>query len=289
MRFAFIAAHQAEFEVKIMCGVLNVRVCGYYAWRKRTPSQQAEANAGLLAQIRQVHRHSRQTYGSPRVHAALQAQGVVCSRKRVACLMQAAGLRGCERRRQRPVTTQAQEGNPVTPNLLNREFKAIRPNQKWLGDITYIETGEGFLYLASVEDTFSRKIVGWAMDDHMESELVERALHMALCQRQPAPGLLHHSDRGSQYTSLAYRALLAQHHLCVSMSRVGNCYDNAMKESFFATLKAECVRHPFATRAQARTAIFDYIEGWYNRQRLHSALGYLSPEQFERRHALPFL
>jgi transposase InsO family protein len=289
MRFAFIAAHQAEFEVKILCRVLDVRVSGYYAWRKRTPSQQAEANVRLLAQIRQVHTTSRQTYGSPRIHAALQMQGVVCSRKRVARLMRTAGVRGCERRRQRPVTTQAQEGDPVTPNLLNREFKATRPNQKWLGDITYIETGEGFLYLASVEDTFSRKIVGWAMDDHMESELVERALRMALCQRQPEPNLLHHSDRGSQYTSLAYRALLAQHDLCVSMSRVGNCYDNAMKESFFATLKAECVRHPFVTRAQARTVIFDYIEGWYNRQRLHSALGYLSPEQFERRHALPFL
>jgi transposase InsO family protein len=289
VKFAFIAQQAGEFEVKILCRVLNISQSGYYAWRKRMPSQRAAANAGLLAQICHVHTHSRQTYGSPRVHAALKAQGVVCSRKRVARLMHKAGLRGCERRRKRPVTTQAQPGHPVAVNVLNRNFHATKPNQKWLGDISYIETREGFLYLASVEDVFSRKIVGWAMDERLETDLVERALRMALGQRHPPAGLLHHSDRGSQYTSLAYQGLLAHRGMIVSMSRRGNCYDNAMKESFFATLKVECAHQPFATRAQARTAIFDYIEGWYNRQRLHSALGYLSPEQFERRHTLPFL
>jgi putative transposase len=171
---------------------------------------------------------------------------------------------------------------PVAANILGREFSASAPNQKWVSDITYIDTEEGWLYLAGIEDVFSRKIVGWAMDEQMETALVEQALHMALTQRQPPAGLLHHSDRGSQYASDAYRVLLAQHHIAVSMSRTGNCYDNAMKESFWATLKAECATQPFATRVQARSALFEYIEGFYNRQRLHSALGYCSPDQFEQ-------
>jgi putative transposase len=266
-----------------MCRVLEVSVSGYYTWRQRAPSPQSQANAVLTAQIRTVHTTSRQTYGSPRVHAALRAQGIRCSRKRVARLMRLQELRGGERRKQRPTTTNSQHDHPVATNLLARDFRASAPNQKWLADITYIETHEGFLYLASLEDVFSRRIVGWAMSERIDKALVEQALAMAQARRQPTTTVLHHSDRGSQYASHDYQAALARGHFTVSMSRTGNCWDNAMKESFFATLKTECATVPFATRAQARTAIFEYIEVWYNRQRLHSALGYLSPEQFERR------
>jgi transposase InsO family protein len=267
-----------------MCRVLEVSVSGYYAWRKHPPSARTEANAALVEQIRAVHAASRQTYGSPRVTAALRQQGIVCNHKRVERLMRLEGIQGCARRKRRPVTTQSRHDYPVAANILRRDFTAAAPNQKWLGDISYIDTGEGFLYLASLEDVFSRQIVGWAMAEHLEAGLVERALRMALARRQPAAGLLHHSDRGSQYASHDYRALLSQHEVIVSMSRPGNCYDNAMKESFFATLKTECASAPFATRADARTALFEYIEVFYNRRRLHSALGYLSPEQFEQQH-----
>jgi len=283
-----MAEHEAEFEVKIMCRVLEVSASGYYAWRRRTPSHREQTNRVLLEQIRRTHVASRQTYGSPRVHAALRQQDVVCSRKRVARLMRLHGLRGCDRRRRRPLTTQSCHDWPVAANVLARDFNADAPNQKWLGDISYIATHEGFLYLASLEDVHSRKIVGWAMDEGLDTSLVERALQMAFAQRKPPAGLLHHSDRGSQYASDDYRRLLAQHHVTVSMSRRGNCYDNAMKESFFATLKSECASKPFGTRAEARTVLFEYIEGFYNRQRLHSALGYLSPEQFEQRSVQPF-
>ena len=276
--------HAREFEVKIMCHVLGVSESGYYAWRQRLPNARAEANVALLAHIRRVHQDSRQTYGSPRIRAALRAQGVTCNRKRVARLMRFDHLCGCDRRKRRPTTTQSHHPYPVAANLLQQDFTAEAPNRKWLGDISYIDTLEGVLYLASLEDVFSRKIVGWAMAERMEGELVEGALRMALNRRQPATGLLHHSDRGSQYASANYRALLADHDISVSMSGVGNCYDNAMKESFFATLKTECATRPFATRTAARSAIFEYIEVFYNRQRLHSALGYRSPEQFERLH-----
>jgi putative transposase len=265
-----------------MCRVLQVSVSGYYAWRNRGASQRAQTDARLVEQMRRIHADSRRTYGSPRIQAALRQQGVMCNHKRVERLMRLHGIRGCDRRKRRPITTHSRHEYPVAANSLARDFTAEAPNRKWLGDISYIDTAEGFLYLASLEDVFSRKIVGWAMDEHMETGLVERTLHMALAQRQPADGLLHHSDQGSQYASDAYRALLEAHHITVSMSATGNCYDNAMKESFFATLKTECASQPFATRAQARTAIFEYIEVFYNRQRLHSALGYLSPEQFEQ-------
>lgn len=266
-----------------MCRVLGVSESGYYAWRKRGPSARAMANEVLLEQIRAIHRQSRQVYGSPRVHAALPAGERTVNHKRVARLMRVHGLRGRERRRRRPVTTQSKHGHPVAPNLLARDFTAEAPDRKWLGDISYIDTSEGFLYLATLEDVCSRRIVGWAMDDRMETALVARALRMALAQRQPAKGLLHHSDRGGQYAGHAYRELLDAHHIEASMSRAGNCYDNAMQESFFATLKTECADKPFPTRAAARTAIFDYIEVFYNRQRLHSSLGYLSPADFEQR------
>jgi len=268
-----------------MCRVLGVSESGYYAWRKRPPSARGEANRVLVEQIRCIHQESHQTYGSPRIRAALRAQGVVCNQKRVARLMRLYHIRGCDRRRRRRTTTQSHHRYPVAANLLQRDFTAEAPNRKWLGDISYIDTREGALYLASLEDVFSRKIVGWAMDDHMETALVERALRMALAQRQPAAGLLHHSDQGSQYASDAYRGLLAKRDIVASMSRTGDCYDNAMKESFFATLKTECATEPFATRAEARTTVFEYIEVFYNRQRLHSALGYRSPEHFERLHS----
>jgi putative transposase len=288
-KYGFIADYASAFEVKLMCRVLEVSVSGYYAWRVRRPSRREKANAGLLSEIRAIHSHSRRTYGSPRIHAALAQRGIACNHKRVERLMRLDGLRGWERRTKRPSTTQSQHDYPIAANLLNRDFSATAPNQKWLADISYIDTQEGYLYLASLEDVFSRRIVGWAMADSLETSLVERALHMALTHRQPQTGLLHHSDRGSQYASHDYQRLLAQRQMTVSMSRTGNCYDNAMKESFFATLKAECASQPFATRAAAHLAIFEFIEVWYNRQRLHSSLGYLSPQQFENRFAQPLL
>jgi len=274
-------AHEAIFQVRQMCQVLGVSRSGYYAWRKRRPGRRSEANRKLLAAIWEAHQASRQSYGSPRVHAVLRQQGIFCGKNRVARLMRANGIQGRVRRRSRPVTTRRAEGTLAAPNILSQDFTACRPNEKWVADITYIDTAEGWLYLASVLDLYSRKIVGWSMADHMETSLVEDAFHMALTRRYPAPGLLHHSDQGSQYTSLAYQHRLSQAKCQVSMSRVANCYDNAVMESFFSTLKLDCASAQFASRAQARSAIFDYIEAWYNRRRLHSSLGYLSPEQFE--------
>lgn len=282
MRYAFIADHRHEFEVRVMCRVLAVSASGYYAWCKRPASKQAQANARLVEQIRHLHQHSRQTYGYRRMTAALRLHGISYNRKRVARLMRVAQLHGCDRRKRRPRTTQAEPDAAVTANVLARAFTASAPNQKWVSDITYIDTAEGWLYLAAIEDVYSRKLVGWAMSERVDTDLVEAALRMALLHRQPPTGLLHHSDRGCQYTSARYRALLAQHHIVVSMSRAGECYDNAVPESFWATLKAECATQPFATRAQARSALFDYIEVFYNRQRLHSTLDYRSPEQFEQ-------
>ena len=283
MIYQFMAAHEEEFRIAPMCRMLGVRRSGYYAWRSRPTSPRAQANEVLLEKIRAEHQASRETYGSPRIHAALQRQGVRCGRKRVARLMRLHQIVARPRKKSRPVTTQREAGAMPAPNLLNQEFCAAVPNQKWVSDITYIETAEGWLYLASVVDLFSRKVVGWAMADHLEASLVEEAWNMALLQRQPEAGLLHHSDQGRQYTSHTYQKALAASHCQVSMSRVGNCYDNAVMESFFATLKAECATQPFATCALARTAIFEYIEAWYNRQRLHSSLGYLSPLEFERK------
>lgn len=282
MKYAFIAAHAGEYGIERMCQALEVGRSGYYAWRKRPPSQREQANQALLAQIQQEHKTSRQTYGSPRVHAALQRKGWTCSRKRVARLMRKHELVGRKRSKGRPRTTQSDPAAMVAPNRLAQDFSAEAPNCKWVTDITYIDTAEGWLYLAPVLDLYSRMVVGWAMADHMETSLVEAALGMALARRQPPLGWLHHSDRGSQYTSLAYQARLAQFHCQVSMSERGNCYDNAVMESFFSTLKTECVTGQFASHQQARTTIFEFIEVWYNRQRLHSFLGYLSPLEFEQ-------
>jgi transposase InsO family protein len=283
MRYEFIAAHEGEYGVKRMCQALEVMRSGYYAWRSRPIGEREQANRELAERIQQEHEDSRQTYGSPRIHAVLQRKGVTCGRKRVARLMRMHGIVARKPRKRHPITTQRQPGAIPAPNLLQRDFSAPAPNRKWVTDITYIDTAEGWLYLAPVLDLFSRRVVGWAMADHMETSLVEDALGMALARRHPAAGLLHHSDQGSQYTSTAYQQSLLEHHFQASMSGVGNCYDNAAMESFFATLKAECATGQFDTRSQARTAIFEYIEVWYNRQRLHSSLDYLSPVEFEEK------
>lgn len=282
MRFQFIADHQHEFPIRRMCRVLKVSASGFYAWQQRPPSARKVANDKLLSQIKRVYTESRGTYGSPRVHAALAAQGVSCGLHRVARLMQKYSVRAKGKRRYKR-TTNSRHAYSVAPNLLNREFTAKRPNKKWVGDITYIPTGEGWLYLAVVMDLYSRQVVGWAMADHMRQELTLMALNMALSQRRPKPGLLHHTDRGRQYAATKYQAVLQQHQVQVSMSRSGNCYDNAPMESFFATLKAELAHYGwYVTRRQARAEIFEYVEVFYNRQRRHSSLGYLSPLQFEQ-------
>lgn len=274
--------HESEYSVKRMCEVLDVSRSGYYAWRSRPDSQRAQANQRLLVQIREAYQLSRKTYGSPRIHAALRRKGVRCSRKRVARLMRLDHIAARRARIYVPRTTQKDPNAIPAPNLLNRDFSSPAPDRKWVSDITYIDTAEGWLYLAAVLDLFSRRVVGWAMDEHMEASLVQQAWHMAVSQRCPSADLLHHSDQGSQYTSEVYLQSLALHHCQVSMSRSGNCFDNAAMESFFSTLKTECADEQFDTRAHAHIAIFEYIEAWYNRQRLHSALGYLSPAEFEQ-------
>jgi len=281
MRYAFIAAHEGAYGVKRMCQALRVRRSGYYAWRSRAAGLREQANQRLVAEIQTAHQASRQTYGSPRIHATLRRKGICCGRNRVARLMRRHGIAARRPRRRFPVTTQRQAGAIPAPNRLNQEFSAPAPNRKWVTDITYIDTVEGWLYLASVLDLYSRMVVGWAMSEQIDAALVEAAWTMAVLRRNPPPGLLLHSDQGSQFTSLAYQQALAIQECQVSMSRVGNCYDNAVMESFFGTLKMECASRQFASRAQARTAIFEYIEAWYNRQRLHSSLGYLSPLEFE--------
>lgn len=277
-----MATQESQYRVKRMCRMLGVSRSGYYAWRKRPTSQRAQANEKLLVQIREEYQLSRKTYGSPRIYAALRKKGVTCSRKRVARLMHLNHIAARRARKRIPRTTQSNPEAIPVPNLLNQDFSSPAPDRKWVSDITYIDTAEGWLYLAAILDLFSRRVVGWAMDEHMEASLAQQAWNMAVSQRCPLAALLHHSDQGGQYTSDLYLQSLAAHHCQISMSRVGNCFDNAAMESFFSTLKTECADQPFETRAQARTTIFEYIEAWYNRQRLHSSLGYLSPEEFER-------
>lgn len=286
MRYAFIAAHADEFAVERMCRLLEVGRSGYYAWKRRAPSARSQNNQDLTSQIQAAFVTNRKSYGSPRLYRALQEQGLGCGRHRVARLMRQAGLQARPKRRWRPITTQRDPNRVAAPNLLAQDFTAEAPNQKWVSDFTYIATRQGWLYLAVVLDLFSRRVIGWSMRETMDTPLVEAALHMALADRQPGAGLLHHSDQGSQYTSTTYLDCLTAAQVNLSMSRVGNCYDNAVVESFFATLKAECVTYVFATHAQARTAIFEYLEGWYNPYRLHSSLGYRSPVQFENQFTL---
>lgn len=283
VKYQFVAAHASEYPVTLVCRILGLARSGYYAWRVRSVSVRQERDQQLTAQIQTIFTDSRLTYGSPRVHAELKAQGVRTARKRVARLMRHAQLYARPRRRS-VRTTDSRHSEPIAPNLLSRTFVAEEPNQVWVADITYLATRQGWLYLAVVLDLFGRRIVGWSMQPTLERGLVLAALEHALQRRQPPPGLLHHSDRGSQYASADYQALLAQAQMRSSMSRKGNCWDNAAMESFFATLKAELSVSIFDSHAAARSAVFDYIERFYNRVRLHSTLGYRSPVAYERQH-----
>lgn len=280
MSYQMIADLQGEYPVETMCGALGVSVSGYYAWQNRGPSARTQSDEELLAQIRAIHQDSRGLYGSPRIHAALQQAGVPCSRKRVARLMREAGIHSQRRVRRRVHTTDSDHRRPVAPNVLQRDFSA--PNQKWVGDILGVPTDEGWLYVAALLDTFSRRIIGLALSAARDEALVMAALRMALTQRMVVGDLIHHTDRGSQYTADDYLALLKAHGVTVSMSGRGDPYDNAMMESFFSTLRAECTeRYHFATRETARLVVFEYVMVLYNRQRLHSALGYCCPVDFE--------
>jgi putative transposase len=285
VRFAFIAVEKACFPVRLLCRVLSVSRAGFYAWHTRPPSPHAHADERLGLEIAAIHAESRRRYGSPRVHAELGDRGHRVSRKRVARLMRQRGLAGRRRRRFR-ATTDSCHALPVASNVLARQFEQPTPDVVWVTDITYIPTGEGWLYLAVILDLCSRVVVGWAMSERITRELTLTALDMALIRRRPLHGLLHHSDQGSQYASGDYQAVLADAGLVCSMSRRGNCWDNAVAESFFATIKVELVHDAtWATRAAARAELFEYIEVFYNGQRRHSSLGYLSPRAFERQRA----
>ena len=269
-----------------MCKVLGLSTSGYYAWRARPESPRAAANRALLGDIARIHAESCGTYGSPRIHAVLRGHGRRVGRSRIERLMRHAGIRGLAALPRRARTTDSRHDYPIAPNRLARHFNAARPNQVWLADLTYIPTGEGWLYLAAILDMHTRKIVGWCMRQTLHTEIAIDALNMAIERQRPPPGLIHHSDRGIQYAAEAYRQVLAQSGISPSMSRKGNCWDNAPMESFFHTLKTERVHHRvYATRDQARRDLFQYIEGFYNPHRLHSALGYLSPAEMERRAA----
>ena len=279
-------ANRAIYPTATMCRLLGVSVSGYYAWQDRAPSARARSDAVLLDRIQDIHEASRRTYGAPRIHAELAAQGIHVGRKRVARLMRAAGLVGVSRRKG-PTTTRRQEGARPAPDLVERDFTAERADQLWVADITYIPTRAGFLYLAVVLDAFSRRIVGWAMAVNLRKELVLAALDMALQQRRPER-VIHHSDQGSQYTSIAFGKRCHEAGVRPSMGSVGDCYDNAMCESFFATLECELIdRNRFRSQAEARMAVFEFIEGWYNPRRRHSSIGYLSPVDYERNQLPP--
>jgi putative transposase len=282
MRFAFVAAERASHAVAMLCRVIGASVGGFYAWLGRAAAREdrAKQRAALLDDIRRVFEGSQRRYGSRRVHAALRAEGNPSGRHRVARLMYESGISARRGKRRRPVTTDSRHDHPVVPNLLAQDFVATEPDTVWLADVSYIPTGEGWLYLAAIKDMATREIIGWSMAGHLRAELCEQALLMALRRRQPAPGLIHHSDRGVQYASEPYRILLARHGITPSMSRKGNCLDNAPMESFFASLKTELVHGArFATRREAKAALFEYMEVFYNRQRLHSGIGYRTPAQ----------
>ncbi|WP_414645723.1 MULTISPECIES: IS3 family transposase [Bradyrhizobium] len=282
MRFRFIEDRRADYPVTILCDVLGVSPAGYYAWRSRPESQRSVANRELVDDIKRVHRETNGRYGSPRIHVELKAQGRGASRGRIERLMRHHGIRAIMARPRRVRTTDSRHDLPIAANLLERNFTATAPNRIWLADITYIETDQGWLYLATVMDLYSRRIVGWAMADHLRAELPLAALRMAVSAQRPGAGLIHHSDRGVQYASAEYRKVVQSAGLRASMSRKADCYDNAPMESFFHTLKIELVYHThYATRAEATRDIFAYIEGFYNRTRRHSAIGYVSPIEME--------
>ena len=286
MKYQFIQAHREVFSLSVMLRVLQVSRSAYHAWRQRPLSQWAQRDEQLLVPIREIYQMSQSRYGSPRVHRELQAQGIRCSAKRVARLMQAHHL-VAQVPRKFVVTTDSQHALPVAGNRLNRAYQieaVAEVNRIWAGDITYVPTAEGWLYVAVVLDLKSRRVVGWGMEASLEQGLVAGALRMAVQQRQPAAGLLHHSDQGSQYASHRYQEQLQQQGIVCSISRKGNCWDNAPVESFFATLKKELVhRERYRTREEAKASLFHYIEVFYNRQRRHSSLGYVSPVEYERR------
>jgi len=284
--FELIRSEAARFPVRTLCRLLGVSPSGYYAWATRQHSARRRDSVRLVAKVRAVHAQTRGVYGSRRMTRELRADGEPTSRNRVARLMRQHGLRAAGARRFR-ATTDSNHDRPVAPNLLGRNFTASEPNRVWVGDITYLWTAEGWCYLAVLLDLHSRRVVGWAMASHMRRELALKALSRALSARSPAAGLIHHTDRGSQYASVEYQALLRQHEVACSMSRAGDCYDNAVAESFFASLKKECLHmQPFATRTEAYDAVARYIDGFYNPVRRHSALGYVSPMSYEQYEAL---
>jgi putative transposase len=275
-------AHQADYSVRTMSRLLGVSPSGYYARVSRPRSKRAQADEKLLVEIRAIHQRSWRTYGSPRIHAELAAQGTRVSRKRVARLMREASLEGASRRRRFSTTLRDRDRRPA-PDLVERRFRAEGPDRLWVADITYIPTWSGFLYLAVVVDAWSRRVVGWSMAQHLRTELVLEALNMALWQRRPSR-VIHHSDQGTQYTSLAFGQRCREAGVRPSMGSVGDCFDNAMCESFFATVECELLdRRRFKTQAEARHAVFEFVESWYNLRRRHSSLGYLSPVEFEKR------
>lgn len=283
MRYQFVQELVGRFPVAVLCRVMQVSKSGFYAWRTRAKSQRSRENQRLLLHIRSVFEESDQTYGSPRIWRELQEQGIHCGKNRVARLMRSSGIRAELPSRFR-ITTDSEHSLPTAPNLLAQDFTADAANERWAADITYVWTREGWLYLAVVLDLFSRRVVGWSMQPRLEKTLVLDALEMALAQRSPSAGLLHHSDRGSQYASRSFQERLQRDGIVCSMSGRGNCFDNAVVESFFSTLKRERIhRRDYITRAEARADVFEYIEVWYNRKRRHSALGYLSPAEFEKR------
>ena len=283
MIYRFVDEHRGAWPVRVMCRVLGVSASGYYAWRTRGESPRAKANHALLGIIRALHAESGGAYGAPRVHAVLRSYGRRIGRHRIARLMRGAGLRGLAAIPRRVRTTDSRHDHPIAPNRLRRNFTATAPNQVWLADLTYIRTGEGWLFLAALIDMHTRKVVGWAVRETLHADIALEALAMAVERQRPAPGLIHHSDRGVQYAADDYRKALSAARITPSMSRKGNCLDNAPMESFFHTLKVERIHHRvYATRAEARRDLFAYIEGFYNSRRLHSAIGYRSPADMER-------
>lgn len=282
MKYAFIDAHSEEFPVWLMCQMLSVSKSGFFDWTKRDRLPKEARKNELVVKIEKIHQGSRKTYGSPRIYQCLKAMGEKCSKSTVERLMREEGIRS-KMRRKFKTTTDSNHSLPVAKNIVKRNFTATEPNRLWCTDITYLWTDEGWLYLAAIIDVFSRKIVGWAMKDRLTLPLALEALAMAVARQKPGAGLMHHSDRGCQYAAHDYRKALALNAMVASMSRRGQCWDNAMMESFFHTLKTEHVYHErFTTKAQARSSVFEWIEVFYNRQRIHSALGFVSPECYER-------
>lgn len=282
MKFQFMYEHHHIYPIIRMCSALEVSENGYYNWIKRGKSLRKQEDEQLASHIEDAYHENRGVYGSPRIHAELKEQGIHCGKKRVARLMRERNL-SARRKRRQAKKTDSNHSSPIAPNLLERDFTADAPNKKWMTDMTFIATREGWLYLAGVIDAYSRRLVGWAMGQEHDAELVKQALQMALVMRRPGAGLVHHSDRGSEYASKSYQEILHQYNIQISMSKKGDCYDNAMIESFWGTLKEECFGlKTFQTRKEAKTAIFEYVEVFYNRKRKHSSLGYLSPVDYER-------